>query len=279
MLDSVNLARFREQGYLFLEDFVLPEECQALRQRAEAVVEEFDPQIDPRCRWSVGVPSQADACNAYFFESLDKVSCFFDPKNFGEGTSREKTRSVLKLGHALHDCDPYFAEYSHSPRMRDLARGLGYQKPLIGQSRYFFKQPGKPGAPAHQDSAVLYTEPLSCYGVWLALNDVDRQNGCLWAIPGSHHQGLSHRVLQGTPYGQRKFRAINTVSIDDSAFIPLEVPAGTAILLGGELVHKSGLNHSNECTQVYSVHFIEGAESHRVPGENWLQRPGGFRAL
>lgn len=35
-----------------------------------------------------------------------------------------------------------------------------------------------------QDSAFLATEPYSCVGIWLALEDASRTNGCLWALPG-----------------------------------------------------------------------------------------------
>lgn len=30
-------------------------------------------------------------------------------------------------------------------------------------------------------------------GLWLALEDANRDNGCLWAIKGIHKQGLSRR--------------------------------------------------------------------------------------
>lgn len=38
----------------------------------------------------------------------------------------------------------------------------------------------------HQDNSFLYTEPTTCTGLWLALEDATITNGCLWAIPGSH---------------------------------------------------------------------------------------------
>ena len=37
------------------------------------------------------------------------------------------------------------------------------------------------------DSTFLYTEPeQSCTGFWWAVDDATIENGCLWAIPGSH---------------------------------------------------------------------------------------------
>ena len=37
---------------------------------------------------------------------------------------------------------------------------------------------------AHQDSTFLYTDPPSVIGLWVALEDATKENGCLWSIPG-----------------------------------------------------------------------------------------------
>jgi hypothetical protein len=39
----------------------------------------------------------------------------------------------------------------------------------------------------HQDSTFIYTEPLSCVGLWWALEDATKENGCLWAQPSGWH--------------------------------------------------------------------------------------------
>lgn len=52
----------------------------------------------------------------------------------------------------------------------------------------------------HQDNSFLYTEPPTCTGLWLALEDATIINGCLWAIPGSHKSTLSY--LAYFVYGQ-----------------------------------------------------------------------------
>lgn len=52
---------------------------------------------------------------------------------------------------------------------------------------FFFQQPGIGGEVVpHQDNSFLYTQPTTCTGLWLALEDATITNGCLWAIPGSH---------------------------------------------------------------------------------------------
>lgn len=53
------------------------------------------------------------------------------------------------------------------------------------------QQPGIGGEVVpHQDNSFLYTEPPTCTGLWLALEDATVTNGCLWAIPGSHKSNI-----------------------------------------------------------------------------------------
>lgn len=48
----------------------------------------------------------------------------------------------------------------------------------------------------HQDSTFLATDPPSVIGLWWALEDATKQNGCLWALPGSHKDGVARRFLR-----------------------------------------------------------------------------------
>lgn len=51
---------------------------------------------------------------------------------------------------------------------------------------FYLQQPGIGGEVVpHQDNSFLFTEPPTCTGLWLALEDATTINGCLWAIPGS----------------------------------------------------------------------------------------------
>ena len=48
----------------------------------------------------------------------------------------------------------------------------------------------------HQDSSFLHTVPLNIMGLWIALEDVTLENGCLWFIPGSHREGITRRFVR-----------------------------------------------------------------------------------
>ena len=61
--------------------------------------------------------------------------------------------------------------------------------------------------------------------------------------------------------------------------VPLEVAAGTMVVLHGRLPHWSAVNTSPTSRHAYSLHCISGAAEY--PDWNWLQRPADMplRAL
>jgi phytanoyl-CoA hydroxylase len=106
----------------------------------------------------------------------------------GEGCLKQpKKLSINKVGHALHDLDPDFRSFSRSDKILAVVSSLNYKRPAPIQSMYIFKQPGIGGEVVpHQDNTFLYSEPLSCVGLWVALEDATVENGCLWVLPKSH---------------------------------------------------------------------------------------------
>ena len=57
------------------------------------------------------------------------------------------------------------------------------------QSMLYHKPPGHLGQPWHQDELFLPTRDRSLTGAWVAVDDTEIANGCLWVIPGSHKMG------------------------------------------------------------------------------------------
>ena len=85
----------------------------------------------------------------------------------------------------------------------------------------------------HQDSSFLHTEPMKIVGVWLALEDVTLDNGCLWFIPGSHQRGIDRRFIRN-PDPESSNLTMYTApnpDYDHSKFIAGPVPKGETISL------------------------------------------------
>lgn len=263
------MSEYNYAGYLILEGFSSERDCDLLRARAEELVQEFDP-ADVVSIFSTH--EQNRLTDEYFLTSGDKIRFFFEENAFNpDGTLKyEKEKSINKIGHALHDLDPVFAEFSRSPKVRELASAIGVTSPLLLQSMYIFKQPNIGGeVTCHQDSTFLYTEPIDIAGLWFALEDATVDNGCLWALPGGHRHGLKSRWRR-SQNDRMEFEIFDNEPWPTEGLVPLEVPKGTLILLHGLLPHCSFENRSPRSRHAYTLHLI-GANA-KYPSDNWLQR-------
>ena len=269
MISNQQLNEYQDRGFLVLEGFASEQECDELRARAEALVQQFDPAEIVSI---FSTHEQSRLTDDYFLTSGDKIRFFFEENAFnGDGMLKyAKEKSINKIGHALHDLDPVFQKFSRSEKLKQLATAIGFADPLLLQSMYIFKQPNIGGeVTCHQDSTFLYTEPIDIAGLWFALEDATTENGCLWAIPGGHRQGLKSRWVRA-PEGGMKFEIFDTEPWDENKLVPLEVSRGSLILLNGLLPHRSFENRSSRSRHAYTLHLI-GANV-RYPEDNWLQR-------
>lgn len=263
------LEQYDRDGFLVLNDFVDEGSCNRLRMRAEELVREFDPQEV----FSIfSTSDQNRLTDDYFLESGDKVRFFFEENAFLPcGTLKQgKQRSINKIGHALHDLDPIFNQFSRTTKIRELTADLAIEEPLLLQSMYIFKQPNIGGeVTCHQDSTFLYTEPARIAGLWFAMEEATVDNGCLWVIPCGHQLGLKSRWVRAAE-GEMRFEVIDPSPFPEEMLVPLQVPKGTLVVLDGLLPHKSLANRSLKSRHAYTLHVIPGNCGY--PADNWLQR-------
>ena len=262
-------TQYQRDGFLILRDFVDVAACDRLRTRARELVHEFDPSGLVSI---FSTQEQNRLTDDYFLNSGDKIRFFFEEAAFlPDGTLKQsKELSINKIGHALHDLDPVFSEFSRTAEVAQLIADLEIERPLLLQGMYIFKQPNIGGeVTCHQDSTFLYTEPQQIAGLWFALEDATIENGCLWAIPGGHRLGLKSRWLRNTD-DVMSFDVYDDTPWPEEKLIPLEVSKGSVIILNGLLPHKSLANRSPRSRQAYTLHVISADCSY--PETNWLQR-------
>jgi phytanoyl-CoA hydroxylase len=249
---------YERDGFLVVPDFLSADECDALQARAAALVAGFDPGP---ARTTFSTRDQGHARDRYFLDSGGAIRFFFE---------EEGPDALNKIGHALHDLDPVFDRISRLPKLAALAHDIGLARPLLLQSMYIFKNPGVGGeVDWHQDATYLHTTPVSVTGLWIALDDADRANGCLLAWPGAHRGPLRRRF-------RRAGEAMVMDELDATPWpaaepVPIEVRRGSLVVLHGLLPHGSRANRSPRPRHAYTLHLIDGRASYE--SDNWLQRP------
>lgn len=165
--------------------------------------------------------------------TLPDTSAFYD--------DRGRPETLKQLQHM--DGDPYFRQYKHHSHWVELA-GTLLREPVEPQgTEWFNKPPGTEHAtPPHQDNYYFNLAPPNVVTLWLALDEVDEENGCLRYVAGSHREGLrphgSTRVLgfsQGiVEYSER----------DRQREVAVGLLPGDLVAHHGEAIHRADANRS-----------------------------------
>lgn len=154
----------------------------------------------------------------------------------------------------------------HQPTVEVLKACIGSENIKCMQTMMFIKGPNKRGQATHQDEFFIPTRDRSLCASWIALDDATIDNGCLWVIPGSHRQGV---VWPMKPHDDDRFDASGESygsPYADSAFVPVELKAGSAVFFNGYLLHRSLPNVSKGYRRAFANHYMS-AES-KLPWTN-----------
>jgi len=152
------------------------------------------------------------ATDAYHRSGVVVLTSFMSPDELTD-TRRHLTRYVRELAPTLppmdvickkpgdlqtvtmlsrmSNHDPYFHEMLHSSKLCRLADTL-FGCPAVPQNVEFFNKPphSDHGTPAHQDGYYFHLTPCEALTLWMPLERVDEENGCVRYVTGSNHDGL-----------------------------------------------------------------------------------------
>lgn len=277
MLNATQIQQYHDDGYLVLEDAISVSEIEKLKAAALQIVDDFD--IDNHR--AVFTTSDRDSGrDDYFFNSAENVHCFLEEGALDEAGNLLKPArlAINKIGHAMHDLDPVFGAFCRQALFGQALRDIGYVTPLLWQTMYIFKQPHIGGEVRwHQDGSYLISDPSTVTGVWVAVEDANRENGCLWVQPGGHHSPLREIYQVDWAKRQGKLTDLNkTPWPGKDEAVAVEVSAGSVVIFHDHMPHYSSENQSDFSRHAFTLHVAE--KSAKWSGRNWLQRRtlGGF---
>ncbi len=273
MLTEAQKQQYQHDGYIVIPNFKSADAIARLRERALQIVAEFDASA---ASGIFTTKEQEKATDDYFLGSDNTIRCFFEEEAFGPDgqLKQDKSLSINKIGHAMHDLDPVFRAFTADPRLVTVARDLGLEDVKVWQSMYIFKQPGIGGEVRwHQDATYFDTTPVSVTTFWFALEDATLENGCMWAEPGGHRSPMRERFIRnGNEVRVEKLDG--TPWPDDSTAVPLECKAGSLVCFHGLLPHYSAPNRSAFSRHAYTLHATDGRTEYSP--QNWIQRDAAF---
>ncbi|MDP6039516.1 MAG: phytanoyl-CoA dioxygenase family protein, partial [Candidatus Latescibacteria bacterium] len=228
-LTQDELAQWDENGYIVRNNVFTAEENDALRQVAENIVA-GDRKIP--------------------MAHIDRNPLVRDGKQ-----EREGIYAMHKIHHP--SCYiPEFLERIRDPRLTDpIVDILGPD--ILGINNLFIWKAPEIGLgfPWHQDKWYFGKrfKTATTVGTWTAIDSADRENGCLYVIPGSHKQKIvEHDPIEGSQ--QKEFKLARNTRDEDG--IPVEIPPGSVIWFHSHLLHKSTDNHSQRFRRSYVSHYL-----------------------
>ncbi|XP_032812571.1 putative alpha-ketoglutarate-dependent hypophosphite dioxygenase [Petromyzon marinus] len=156
--------------------------------------------------------------------------------------------------HNVHLQQAWVMEAAANPRVVSVMRDLLGPDVVLLDSRFICKFPvaqvageGKPAPYVawHQDIRYWGLDGGPVASMWLALDDVDAENGVLTVIPGSHKQGvLEHRVAQAPGNLLTANQEIPENLVDTTLAVQCPLRAGQMSVHDGLTVHASDPNFS-----------------------------------
>lgn len=274
-LKETDIQFYHDNGYLVVENFWPASLCDFIVSYTKNLIASanFDTE-----QTIFSTKDQSHAKSRYFLESGESIRFFFEEAAFAEdGTLQQDFfESINKIGHGLHDLDPFFSVLCRSHQLKSVCDALKIKDPLLYQSMIICKQPKVGGEVAlHQDSTYLFTSPEPVTGFWFALEDATLENGCLYVEPAGHHRGLQKRFccIDNETYTETLLP--ETVTTTELQALP--VKKGSLIILHGHLPHQSAANHSKNSRFAFTLH-VGSANAHYAE-DNWLQRQTPFQGF
>jgi phytanoyl-CoA hydroxylase len=201
-------STFDRDGFVVVRGFLEPVELELLRANLDRYIHEFVPALP--------------AGDAFYVDR-----------------SRSETlKQLQRMGR-----DPFFASYPRHAKWLALARELVGEEVEADQPEWFNKPPATDSpTPAHQDNYYFCLLPPHVVTIWLALDPVNEENGCLRYLPGSHRLGLrphSRSQVLGFSQGITDYS-----SADRAKETAVCLEAGDVVAHHGETVHRAEANRS-----------------------------------
>lgn len=175
---------------------------------------------------------------------------------------RAKPETLKQMQHMQED--PFFRDYVHHPQWRRLAETLIGESTTCDSPEWFNKPPGtNHPTPPHQDNYYFCLEPPNVVTIWLALDRVDDENGCLRYLPGSHRLGIRrHDRSNVLGFSQA---IVDYSDADRQHEVAVHLQPGDAVAHHGNTIHRAEPNQSSDRHRRAFAMVFQGISCKRDP--------------
>ncbi len=177
-------------------------------------------------------------------ENLDRyvrevVPTLSDADAFYHDRARpESLKQLQRMGH-----DPFFLRYMLQQEWTALAHVLVGESVAGDQPEWFNKPPGTNHVtPPHQDNYYFCLTPSNVVTIWMALDEVDAENGCLRYVDGSHQRGFRTHAKSNILGFSQGITDYTSEDFTREVAVPLQ--PGDVVAHHGMTIHRADANLS-----------------------------------
>jgi ectoine hydroxylase len=227
-LDSAEKAHLDQQGYVVREEVFARDEVDQIVEECESLVE----RLVASCQGA----------------RMTMGSYVFEPDVLNQVTIKWEGDSDV-----VHGLEPFahlseeIRRWANDPRFIEPAIDfVGDDDPILFTEKLNLKRSEHGGVnPLHQDQPYwvgVAEEMDRVVTAVLFLDDADLGNGCIEVLAGSHRDGVWPTRTDGDFFHRYEIDPAGTENLE---LTPVEVPAGSLLLFGPYLVHRSAPNRSD----------------------------------
>ena len=198
---------------------------------------------------------------AAFDQTLARLQDEGRLQNVQSGKDSDERAQVyqLRTAHLLH---PRFDALIRDSRILDVIESIIGPNIRLVHYQGLYKPPQSGGEVGwHQDDyyfRVTHQKRDAVVSCWIALDDARIDNGCLWYVPGVHHQMFEH--VQNWDPAVKKGFYFTVPKLDDgmeASAVPVEIKKGQMVLHHGLTPHRSLKNTSDRPRRALATHFFD----------------------
>lgn len=231
-LTPEQISFYRKNGYLIIDDFLNADELDDWRHAVDTAVTARD---DHRLPYdSAQIPGRARGETVF----RQRINLWMD---------HEGVRDIM------------FDE-----RIGKMAADLeGVDGIRIWHDQALIKQPWANPTTWHQDNTKWSFSSEQAITIWVALDDVTLQNGCMFFLPGSHKTRLDDHPAAGDFVGAM-FTTYPELGKKEPA--PVVMPAGGCSFHNGLMVHAAHANMSPHPRRAFTCAYMpDGSTFNGIP--------------
>jgi hypothetical protein len=220
-LSDEEVERYRDEGFLCVDRPLIPlAALESVRVRLDSLFDRFH-ELPPGHAKDLAPGARAG-----------------EPARIPEITETTKLSPALLRSEVLSICSSV-ARQLHGPATQLVFDHAIYKPPLNEAATSW-----------HQDAAYAPDGELGV-GIWIPLQDVGPEGGCMRFVPGSHKAGLTrHGVVQSEANPH-----LLAASVNDDEVVTCPVKAGGFVMHNTYTLHSTGPNCAGVTRRVWILNF------------------------